>query len=146
MRRESVGMVPVVGPDDRVIGVVTDRDIVVRGCASPRPLAEQTAEDVMTTDVECVRSDEPLSRVITKMAERRIWRVPVIDAAHKRGHKVVGVLSLDDVASRASEEPELLEALHKIADKRRLESEARRSGVQAPREAFLPALWRRLRG
>jgi CBS domain-containing protein len=144
MRRESIGVVPVVDLEDALVGIVTDRDIVVRGCVASRPLVEQTAADVMTTDVECARSDETLVNVVERMAKRGVRRLPVLDAHRRRDHKVIGIVALDDIEAHATEDLALSEALQKYARKRR------RHPVAAPRperrESFLPALWRRLRG
>jgi len=144
MRRESVGAVPVVDASDSLVGLVTDRDIVVRGCASPRPLDEQSAADVMTTDLECAHADDTMVRLVERMARRGVRRLPVIDAHHRRGAHVVGMVSFEDVATHALDDPELAEALERLAQQRRQPPpHARR---MASRAWFLPALWRRLRG
>jgi CBS domain-containing protein len=145
MRRESVGVVPVIGPDDSLVGIVTDRDIVVRGCVSLRPLVEQTAADVMTPDVECAKSDETLVRVVERMAKRGVRRLPVLDAAHKRHPRVVGIIALDDIQAHAGEDPELAAALERTAHRRRGQARTPREEPRG-RPAFLPALWRRLLG
>jgi CBS domain-containing protein len=142
MRRESVGVVPVVGSDDCLVGIVTDRDIVVRGCVSSRPLSEQTAADVMTEDVECARSDETLAHVLERMARRRVRRLPVLAAEHRREPKVVGMISLDEITAHAPDDPTLATALERVSQRRR---EQERSTGARP-VSFLPALWRRLVG
>jgi CBS domain-containing protein len=142
MRRESIGVVPVVGPDDSLIGIVTDRDIVVRGCVSARALADQTAADVMTSDVECARSDETLAHVLERMAQRRVRRMPVLAPGHRREPKLVGMLSLDDLLAHASDDPTLAAALERVSQRRREPERAAGGRVGS----FLPALWRRLRG
>jgi CBS domain-containing protein len=147
MRRESVGVVSVVDADDCLAGLVTDRDIVVRGCVSPRPLDELTATDVMSTDVECAKADETLVHIVERMSRRHVSRLPVLDPEHRRGPKVAGIISMDDLVAHATEDPELAEALVRRAHGR--EEEARRHGRPAPaptdRPSFLPALWRRFR-
>jgi CBS domain-containing protein len=145
MRRESVGVVAVVDAEQCLVGIVTDRDIVVRGCASSRPLAEQTAADVMTTDVVCARPDDKLARVVDRMAARGVRRLPVTDPAHKRGGKIVGIVSLDDVAAHAPEDLELAAALERMAEQRRSQT-ANSLAVAPHRRSFFPALWRRLCG
>jgi CBS domain-containing protein len=140
MRRESVGLVPVVDADESLVGIVTDRDIVVRGCVSVRPLAEQRAGDLMTAEVICARADETLVEVVDRMARRGVRRLPVLEAQRRRDGKVLGIVSLDDIESHRSEDPALIEALHRLAVSRRGED-----NPAAERGAFFPSLWRRLR-
>jgi CBS domain-containing protein len=141
MRRESIGAVPIVDASDALVGLVTDRDVVVRGCASSQPLEQQTAADVMTTDLECAHADDTLVRLVERMARRGVRRLPVLDAHHRRGAHVVGMVSFEEVATHALDDPELAEALERLAHRRREPARTLRG-----RPWFLPALWRRLRG
>jgi CBS domain-containing protein len=143
MRRESIGVVPVVDANECLVGLVTDRDIVVRGCVSSRPLDEQTAADVMTTDVECAHADDTLVRVVERMARRGVRRLPVLAGHQRRGARISGMVSFDEVATHAMDDPELAEALERLTQLRR-QSE-RRTGELPDRPWFLPALWKRLR-
>jgi CBS domain-containing protein len=144
MRRESVGLVSVIDADDCLVGVVTDRDIVVRGCVSSRPVTELTASDVMSSDVECAKGDETLVHIVDRMSRRHVSRLPVLEPEHRRGAKVAGIVSLDDLVAHATEDPELAEALVRRAHRR--EAEARgHAQPPAERPSFLPALWRRFR-
>lgn len=145
MRRESVGIVPVADSDESLAGVVTDRDIVVRGCAAARPLVEQIAGDVMTTDVECARSDESLVEVVARMTRRRVRRLPVLDAHRRREHRVIGIVSLDDIEGHASKDLAVLAAVEHFARARRRDNNEDATG-DVERWSFFPALWRRLRG
>jgi CBS domain-containing protein len=142
MHRESVGAVPVVDADDCLVGLVTDRDIVVRGCVSSRPLDQQTAADVMTTNPECARAEDSLVRLVERMARRGVRRLPVLDGHLRRGSRLVGMVSFEEVATHALDDPELAEAIERLSQRRR---EPRTSAI-ASRHWFLPALWRRLRG
>jgi len=143
MRRESIGVVPVVDSSDCLVGIVTDRDIVLRACVSPRPLGEQTAVQVMTTDVEAAWADDSLVRVVERMARRGVRRLPVLDRQQRRGQKLVGVVSFEEVATHALDDPELAEALERLSHRRRTHAV---SSQLVQRSWFLPALWRRLRG
>jgi CBS domain-containing protein len=145
MRRESIGMVPVVDAADCLVGIITDRDIVVRGCVSERPLAEQTAAQVMTTDVEFAWADDSLVRVVERMARRGVRRLPVLDRRQRRSQQLIGVVSFEEAATHALDEPELAEALERLAEQRR-HATRNPSGPLGHRTWFLPALWRRLRG
>jgi len=143
MRRESIGVVPVVDSDDCLVGVVTDRDIVVRGCVSPKPLDEQTAAEVMTTDLEVTHAEDSLVRVVERMARRGVRRLPVVEGHARRG-RIIGIISFDEVATHALDDPELAEALEQLSQRRR--KPGVRAGGLHQRHWFLPALWRRLRG
>jgi CBS domain-containing protein len=146
MRRESVGVVSVVDADDCLVGVVTDRDIVVRGCVSSRPLDALTAADVMSADVECAKADETLVHIVERMTRRQVDRLPVLDPEHRRGPKVAGIITLDDLVAHATEDPELAEALVRRARRRQVEAQGHGRPAQATeRPSFLPALWRRFR-
>jgi CBS domain-containing protein len=91
----NVGSIPVCD-GKQLIGIVTDRDIAVRGVAQGRPL--QTAlQDVMTADVRWCFEDQPLDDVLQRMGDAQIRRMPVVD----RDQQLVGMLSLGDVADKA---------------------------------------------
>jgi len=142
MRRESVGVVPIVDADECLVGVVTDRDIVVRGCISSRPLDQQIAADVMTTDVEFAHADDSLVRLVERMARRGVRRLPVIAGRQRRAGRLLGIVSFEEVAAHALDDPELAEALERLTHRRR----QRPTQDIRHRPWFLPALWRRLRG
>ncbi len=97
MARGDFGFVPV-ADGDRLIGTITDRDIVVRavaGGASPEaPVIEYISRDAQT-----VRDDADLKTVLDLMSSRQIRRAPVVDK-HER---VVGVVSLGDLSTRVKE-------------------------------------------
>jgi CBS domain-containing protein len=99
MEELNVGALPIV-EDARVMGVVTDRDIVLRGVALELPMATTTLSEVMTEQVECVFEDEALEEVIAKMQASQIRRLPVLDDARR----LVGMLSLGDLATKADPE------------------------------------------
>jgi CBS domain-containing protein len=92
-----VGFLPVLGDDDEVVGVVTDRDLVVRALALARPLDTPVAE-VMTGEVMGCRPRDDLRRAEEVMVANRKSRIPILDDA---GH-CVGVVSLTDVAQAES--------------------------------------------
>jgi CBS-domain-containing membrane protein len=135
----------VIDSSDRLVGIVTDRDIVVRGCVARRSLSDQTAADVMTTDVECAWADDSLVRVVERMARRGVRRLPVLDRQQRRSAQLIGIVSFEEVATHALDDPELAEALERLAQSRR-KPLAGRAPQLAQRNWFLPALWRRLRG
>jgi CBS domain-containing protein len=97
MRQHDIGAIPI-GQNDRLIGMVTDRDIVCKGLAEdsfdPR-LA--TARDVMTPGIHCCREDDDLAKAVRHMEELKVRRLPVIN----KSKRMVGILSLGDVSRSA---------------------------------------------
>lgn len=96
MEKEDIGALPV-GEKDRLIGMVTDRDIVVRGIGSLDDPLQLTARDVMSEPIVFCTSNEELEDAVRIMEKNQIRRLPVIDE-HKR---MVGMLTLGDVAAKA---------------------------------------------
>src|ERR1700675_1524731 len=89
MRDEDIGAVPV-GENDRLVGMVTDRDIVTRGLASVRNCLELVARDVMTKPIVYARADEDVDDALHIMVKNQIRRLPVID----ENRRMAGILSL----------------------------------------------------
>lgn len=100
MRERDIGFLPVCDSHDRVVGVLTDRDIVVRVCAAGCDHATTTVGDVMSKDVVSCKPTQTLSRVETLMRTHQRMRVVVTDGKHK----LLGVISLSDISQY--EEPE----------------------------------------
>lgn len=88
----DVGILPV-GEKDRIVGMVTDRDIAIRGLAQGRD-ARTTVREVMTREIRYCFDDEDTGAVAAKMAEWQVRRLPVLT----RGKRVVGIVSLGDLA------------------------------------------------
>jgi CBS domain-containing protein len=114
MKEESCGLVPVVDDDRRLVGVVTDRDLVLRVAAGGKSFAHTLAAEAMTDVVEAVTPDEKVDDVIELMAAKQIRRVPVVD--HE--DRLLGVISMGDVATRADHQAELADALERVSAKR----------------------------
>ena len=93
MRQRNVGTVVVIDREDRVVGIVTDRDLVVRVLADRRDPAETTVEEVMTPNPTTVTRHGARDISLLLMKDGGIRRLPVVDD-HRR---LLGVLSLDDV-------------------------------------------------
>ena len=93
----DVGAIPI-GENDRLIGMVTDRDIVCKGLARDSFDARRTtARDVMTAEIHCCREDEDLAKAVRHMEELKVRRLPVIN----RTKRMIGMLSLGDVSHSA---------------------------------------------
>jgi CBS domain-containing protein len=99
MREEDIGAIPI-GENDRLIGMVTDRDIVIRGFVDGRNISSLTARDVMTEGIVYCRANEELGDALRIMEEKKLRRLPVID----ENKRMVGILSMGDVSSAASHE------------------------------------------
>ena len=98
MRTHDIGSIPI-GENDRLIGMVTDRDIVCKGLATDGFNASQaTARDVMTADIHCCREDDDLAKAVRHMEALRVRRLPVIN----KSKRMVGILSLGDVSHSPS--------------------------------------------
>ncbi|PRH75670.1 CBS domain-containing protein [Streptomyces solincola] len=108
MRRLGVGALPICGADDRLKGMLTDRDIVVKALGADRDPATTTAGELAQGEVVYVDADDDARFVLRRMTEHKVRRLPVIE-----DHRLVGMVSQADVA-RALPEPDvgdLLEAL-----------------------------------
>ena len=97
MCEHDVGAIPI-GENDRLIGMVTDRDIVCKGLAQDNfDTQRATARDVMTPGFHCCRDDVDLAKAVRRMEELKIRRLPVIN----KSKRLVGILSLGDVSQVA---------------------------------------------
>jgi CBS domain-containing protein len=93
MRELDVGALPVCD-EDRLAGMVTDRDLVVRGMAEGRDPYTATVRDVMSEGVLYIKSDQDVEEAARMMQEKQVRRLPVIN----REKRLVGILSLGDLA------------------------------------------------
>lgn len=93
MRDKDIGAVPV-GENDRLIGMVTDRDLAVRALADGADPTALTARDVMSQPIVYCRADESIEDAVRVMESRQIRRLPVINDAKR----MVGILSIGDIS------------------------------------------------
>ena len=97
MCEHDIGSIPI-GENDKLIGMVTDRDIVCKGLAMAGfDLARATARDVMTQGIHCCREDDDLAKAVRHMEELKVRRLPVVN----KNKRMVGILSLGDVSRSA---------------------------------------------
>ncbi len=99
MRELDIGAIPV-GQNDRLIGMVTDRDIACRGVANGADLGKLTARDVMSKGIFYCRDSEDLEDAMRIMEQKQVRRLPVINDRKR----MVGMLSLGDIADAAPHE------------------------------------------
>ena len=110
MRSLDVGSVPVCD-GDRLVGMLTDRDITVRAVAEGRDLSTTLVDDVMTREVVYATEDQEVDEAARLMADRQVRRLPVID----RHDRLVGIVSLGDLAVDSGEDQAAGEALERIS-------------------------------
>jgi len=99
MRDLGVGALPICGNDDRLKGMLTDRDIVVRVLAEGLEPGGTTAGELAEGKPVTIGADDSLDELVRTMAQHEVKRLPVID-----GHRLIGVVSEADVAEHASPE------------------------------------------
>lgn len=109
MKEEDIGMIPVV-ENDQVIGLVTDRDLVVRGIAEKHPGSNQIT-NIMTTQIVSVSPDDVVEKASELMARYQIRRLPVIEHG-----QIVGMLSLGDLATTQYADDQAGVALSEISE------------------------------
>lgn len=95
----NVGVIPVC-EGDKLVGMVTDRDIVVRGVAQEGEIRSMKLVDVMSAHVRCAKEDDDIEQVLSEMAEAQIRRLPVVDG----NQKLVGIVTLGDIAAKNPED------------------------------------------
>lgn len=110
MKDDDIGALPV-GRDDRLIGMVTDRDLAIRVLGEGRDPATTTAEQVMTPGIVWCLTTQTVEDATHMMEQKKIRRLPVID--HER--RLVGMLSLGDIAD-AMPRQLLGEVVNAVAD------------------------------
>jgi CBS domain-containing protein len=97
MRQHDIGAIPI-GENDKLIGMVTDRDIVCNGLAKdsfdPR---RATARDVMSEGIHCCSEDDDLTKAVQHMEKLQVRRLPVIN----KSKRMVGIISLGDIGHSA---------------------------------------------
>jgi CBS domain-containing protein len=106
----NVGAIPVCD-GDKLMGMVTDRDIVLRGVAQNCPMQSTPLSAVMSTDTCWCFEDQTLDEVAAQMRDRQIRRMPVVD----HDQHLVGILSLGDVATKGDGKDAAGDALQGIS-------------------------------
>jgi CBS domain-containing protein len=105
----NVGAMPICGEDDRLKGMLTDRDIVVKVIAAGKDPSSVTAADLADQpEVVTIGADDSVDEALRTMTEHKVRRLPVID-----GHRLIGVVSQADLAKEIDKDKvgELVEAI-----------------------------------
>lgn len=93
MSENHIGSVPVCDDQQNVIGIVTDRDIILRSIACDKDIKQTKVSEIMTTDVVRTSKDTDVSWVADIMARNQIRRIPVVE-----NEKLVGIITVGDLA------------------------------------------------
>lgn len=110
LNRHNIGSLPVCSPDGRLRGIVTDRDIVLRCVAAESDPASTRVREIMTRGVVCVSPEEDVREATRLMSAEQVRRLPVV-----RDGRVVGMLSLGDMAKTSDFDMEASKALSEIS-------------------------------
>lgn len=111
MKDLDVGMIPV-AQEGSVVGILTDRDIVVRGIAENKDPSETKVKDIMSTDVVTCPVDSSVEDAVNAMEQNKVRRLIITE----RSGKPAGIVSLGDIATKAHQKVEMGgEALSKVS-------------------------------
>lgn len=115
------GSIPVV-ENDKVIGIITDRDIVIRVVAQGKNPVTTKVSEAMTDGVQTVRENDSLDRVMSLMSEHQVRRVPVVDDQDR----LVGIVAQADLATEAKDNRKVEKTIENISEKSGNEQRPRR--------------------
>lgn len=93
LAKDEIGAMPICGDDDRLLGMITDRDIVVKVIAQGRDPAQVRVRELAQGKPVTIGADDPIEEAMETMSEHQVRRLPVID-----GHKLIGMVSQADLA------------------------------------------------
>lgn len=96
MRNEDLGAIPICD-GERLLGMVTDRDIVTRAIAMDKKLSDCSARDVMSEKIACVREEDDVDQAEQLMTEHQVRRLPVVND----DNRLVGMVTVADLARKA---------------------------------------------
>ena len=104
----GVGSLPICGEDNRLKGMLTDRDIVVKALAKGRNPSDCTAAELAEGKPVTIGADDDAQEILRTMSQHKVRRLPVID-----GHQLVGIVAVADVARALPDRPvgDLIDAI-----------------------------------
>jgi CBS domain-containing protein len=111
MKREDAGVVPVVD-GRKVIGMITDRDIVIRLIAEGKDPSNAKVNEAMSKEVRAVKEDTPINEVLQLMSREQIRRVPVTN----KNNELIGIVSIGDIASDSKETVKVGRTVEEISE------------------------------
>ncbi|EKE03288.1 MAG: CBS protein [uncultured bacterium] len=112
MQELNCGAVPVINENNEIQGMVTDRDIALYTILNNKDPETTQVKEFMSKPVVTCHPDDDIDIAIKKMKENKVRRLPIVD----ENNKVVGIISLGDIAVLSGEEHEVYEALENISE------------------------------
>lgn len=109
MRDKDIGSLPVI-ENDKLLGILTDRDVVTRAASQGKDLQSTPVQQIMSSEVITCKEEESTEQAASKMSKHQIRRLPIVNDAYK----VSGIVSLGDLSVRGSAES-AGDALNKIS-------------------------------
>jgi len=113
MKRENIGSIPVIENEhtQKLVGIVTDRDLALKIVAEGRDAKSTKVEAVMTHKVVTCHADDDLQKALDAMAEHQLRRIPVVN----NDNKIVGIIAQADVATRVDQPEKTAEMVKEIS-------------------------------
>jgi CBS domain-containing protein len=113
MKSGNIGSIPVVENEQsqKLVGIVTDRDLALKIIAEGRDAKSTKVETVMTPKVVTCQADDDLQKALDAMAEHQLRRIPVVD----NDNRIVGIIAQADVATRAGQPEKTAEVVTEIS-------------------------------
>ena len=112
MKELNCGVMPVADRNNTLKGIVTDRDIALYTVLNDKDPDKTVLSEFMTTDLVTCHEEEDIDNAVHKMSKYRVRRIPVVD----KDYRIVGLITLGDIAVRTYEEHETFEAFEKISE------------------------------
>jgi CBS domain-containing protein len=114
MKSKGTGIVPVVDDNRKVTGLITDRDIVVRGIAEGKNVAGLRVSELMTRQVRSVREDSNVDEAMNLMGSADIRRLPVVN----QNDEIVGIISIGDISTKTDKQGKVGRTIEEISEAR----------------------------
>lgn len=113
MQRDNVGSIPVIenNQTQKLVGIVTDRDLVLQVIAKGQDARATKVQTVMTRKVVTCLADDDLQKALDAMAEHQLRRIPIVDS----NQKIVGIIAQADVATRVNQPEKIAEVVKEIS-------------------------------
>lgn len=112
MLNKHIGCVPVCDNEKKVVGLITDRDVILRSICCEKDVNKTPVSDIMSCNVQCCKPDDDVEYAEKLMSDMQIRRIPIVE-----DNKIVGILTIGDLAENTNISPnELCNTLENICD------------------------------